>query len=92
MGRMNRRDLLRNSLLAIGAITVKWLARAREPTSGDDPSVELARAEWKPVVLDTHQNGTLIALSDAIIPATDYRARLRLLNRSLQQARNLVGC
>ena len=81
---MNRRDLLRNSLLAIGAIAAKWPARARELTSADDPSVELARAEWKPVFLDTHQNETLIALSDAIIPATDTPgAKGALVNRFL---------
>jgi hypothetical protein len=81
---MNRRDLLRNSLLAIAAITVKWPARARELTPGDDPSVELARADWKPVFLDTHQNETLIALSDAIIPATGTPgAKAALVNRFL---------
>lgn len=84
MGRMNRRDLLRNSLLAIAAVTVNWPAKAREFTSGDDPSVELARADWKPVFLETHQNETLIALSDAIIPATDTPgAKAALVNRFL---------
>jgi hypothetical protein len=84
MGCMNRRDLLRNSLLAIGAITVKWPARARELASGDDPSVELARADWKPIFLQTHQNETLVALSDAIIPATDaLGAKAALVNRFL---------
>jgi Gluconate 2-dehydrogenase subunit 3 len=84
MGLMNRRNLLRNSLLAIGAVTVNWPAKARELTSADDPSVELARADWKPVFLETHQNETLIALSDAIIPATDTPgAKAALVNRFL---------
>jgi hypothetical protein len=84
MGRMNRRELLHNSLLAIGAITVKWPARARELVSGEDPSVELARADWKPIFLETHQDETLIALSDAIIPATDTPgAKAALVNRFL---------
>lgn len=36
------------------------------------PMMALAQqADWKPLVLDAHQNETVIALSDLIIPATD---------------------
>ena len=39
--------------------------------SGDDASRELARPNWTPVFLTAPQNQLLIALGDAIIPATD---------------------
>jgi hypothetical protein len=69
---MNRRELLRNSLLTIGAAaSVNIPAEALVFASGDDASRELARSDWKPVFLDPHQNKTLIALSEAIIPATN---------------------
>jgi Gluconate 2-dehydrogenase subunit 3 len=81
---MNRRDLLRNALLTIGASAVNWSAEAREFAFGDDASAALARADWKPVFLDAHQNQTLIALSDAIIPVTDTPgAKAALVNRFL---------
>ena len=81
---MNRRDLLRNSLLTIGSASVGWSAKAREFAFGDDASAALARAGWTPVFLDPHQNETLIVLSDAIIPATDTPgAKAALVNRFL---------
>jgi gluconate 2-dehydrogenase gamma chain len=81
---MNRRDLLRNTLLTMGAAAVSQPAGAREFPLGDDASVALARADWKPIFLDTHQNQTLIALSDVIIPATDTPgAKAALVNRFL---------
>lgn len=82
---MNRRELLRNSLLTIGAaaslnIPVDALVFA----SGDDASRELARPDWKPVFLNAQQNDTLIALSEAIIPTTDTPgATAALVNRFL---------
>ena len=40
--------------------------------------------DWKPVFLNDHQNKTLIALSDVIIPATDTPgAKEALANRFL---------
>jgi gluconate 2-dehydrogenase gamma chain len=81
---MNRRDLLRSTLLTIGAATVNWQARARAFDHDYDASAEVARADWKPVFLDAHQNETLIALSDTIIPATDTPgAKAALVNRFL---------
>jgi hypothetical protein len=67
-----------------GAATMKWQAMARVFPHGEDPSAELARADWKPVFLDAHENETLIALSDTIIPATDTPgAKEALVNRFL---------
>lgn len=82
---MNRRELLRNSLLTIGAaaslnIPVDALVFA----SGDDASRELARPDWKPVFLNSQQNDALIALSETIIPTTDTPgATAALVNRFL---------
>lgn len=69
---MNRRELLRNSLLAIGAAAgVNIPVEALIFASGDDASHELARPDWAPVFLNAQQNETLLALGEAIIPATD---------------------
>ncbi len=82
---MNRRDLLRSTLLgAIGATTTSAPALAREFPPGADASKELESPDWKPVFLDEHQNQTLIVLSDLIIPATDSPgAKEALVNRFL---------
>lgn len=69
---MNRRELLRNSLLTIGAAaSINIPVEALVFASGDDASRELARPDWKPVLLSAQQNETLISLSETIIPATD---------------------
>ncbi|MBV9761544.1 MAG: gluconate 2-dehydrogenase subunit 3 family protein [Acidobacteriaceae bacterium] len=77
---MNRRDLLRTSLLAsIGAGTAAFPALARDFPPGYDASKELEASDWKPLLLDAHQNETLIALSDIVVPG----ARQALVNRFL---------
>jgi hypothetical protein len=79
---MNRRELLRNSLLAMGVAAVSPHAGARIFAAGEDPSIELERADWTPVFFNAHQNETLIELSEAIIPATDTPgAKAALVNR-----------
>jgi Gluconate 2-dehydrogenase subunit 3 len=81
---MNRRELLRNSLLAMGVVAVNPHAGARLFTPGEDASIELERADWTPVFLSAQQNQTLTVLSEAIIPATDTPgARAALVNRFL---------
>lgn len=81
---MNRRELIRNALLTLGATAVNMPAGALMFPPGDDASVKLARADWKPVFLNADQNETLIVLSDAIIPATDTPgAKAALVNRFL---------
>ena len=81
---MNRRELLRNSLLAMGVVAVNPHAGARIFAVGEDASVDLERADWTPVFLNAQQNETLIALSDAIIPVTDTPgAKAALVNRFL---------
>jgi len=82
---MNRRELLRNSLLTIGvAASANIPVEALVFASGDDASRELARADWAPVFLNAQQNETLISLGEAIIPATDTPgAKAALVNRFL---------
>jgi Gluconate 2-dehydrogenase subunit 3 len=79
---MNRRELLFNSLLAMGISAASPYAGARLFAAGEDPSIELERADWVPIFLNAHQNETLTELSEAIIPATDTPgAKAALVNR-----------
>jgi Gluconate 2-dehydrogenase subunit 3 len=81
---MNRRELLRNSLLTMGVAALSPYAEARLFATGEDASVELERASWSPVFLNPQQNEALIAISEAIIPATDTPgAKAALVNRFL---------
>src|ERR1700685_3149108 len=82
---MNRRDLLRSTLLGVaGASTAALPAPARVLPSGYDPAKELETPDWKPIFLDNHPNETLIALSDLIIPPTRTPgAKEALVNRFL---------
>ena len=80
---MNRRELIRNSLLTIGAAaTVHIPVEALVFASGDNAWNELSRPDWTPVCLNAQQNEALTALGEAIIPATDTPgAKAALVNR-----------
>ena len=82
---MNRRDLLRFTAFgAIGASFKPPPASAREFPAGYDASKELERPDWRPIFVDGHQNETVIALSDFMIPTTDTPgAKEALVNRFL---------
>lgn len=81
---MNRRDLFRTALVGALGAAAGPAANAREFPPGFDASKELERADWKPLFLDDHQNQTLIAISECIIPATDTPgAKAALVNRFL---------
>src|ERR1035438_1992063 len=82
---MNRRDLFRQTFLGTAAAAISGrVATAREFPSDSDASKELARADWKPLFLDDHQNQTLIVFSEILIPATDTPgAKAALVNRFL---------
>jgi hypothetical protein len=81
---MNRRDLFRQTFLGAAAAVSGRVAAAREFPFNYDASKELARADWKPLFLDDHQDQTLIVFSDILIPATDTPgAKAALVNRFL---------
>jgi hypothetical protein len=70
--------------MAMGVLAVNPRAGARIFEPGEDAFVELERAGWTPGFLNAHQDETLIALSDAIIPVTDTPgAKAALVNRFL---------
>jgi hypothetical protein len=89
---INRRDLVRAALGITAATTFApaiSLAQAIEAgltpaARGEDGSKFLSDPNWKAVFLNDHQNETLIALSDIIIPSTDTPgAKEALVNRYL---------
>jgi len=87
---MRRRDLIRNAI-AGGFGTALGSAPAAEPAAkkfpeDQDASKVLARADWKLVFLDDHQNQTLVELSDLIIPDTNTPgAKKALVNRFIDR-------
>jgi hypothetical protein len=79
---MNRRDLFRQTFMGAAAVATAGIAPAREFPSDYDAAKELARADWKPLFLDDHQNETLVTVSEILIPATDTPgAKAALVNR-----------
>src|SRR6266481_913462 len=89
---ISRRDLVRAALFASAASALgPAFSFAQAPSSGltpaaqgEDGSAFLTDPNWKAAFLNEHQNETLIALSDVIIPATDTPgAKGALVNRYL---------
>ena len=89
---INRRDLIRSALFAAAAAALgpqfsfsQAIAAGLTPAArGEDGSKVLTDPNWKAVFLNDHQDQTLIALSDVIIPATDSPgAKAALVNRFL---------
>lgn len=66
MKAMRRRDWLK---LSASAALTSVSGTAQELTH--DATRGASAAEWKPDVFDAHQNETVIALSDLILPGTD---------------------
>jgi gluconate 2-dehydrogenase gamma chain len=67
---MNRRDLLRSALAGAGALTAE-AQHADHSAPATGAAAAQAPSAWKPLLFDDHQNDTVVALSDLIIPATD---------------------
>ncbi len=89
---INRRDLLRATLLAGAASALGPAFSFAQAVSsnltpaarGEDGSTFLTDPNWKALFFNDHQNETLIALSDVIIPVTDTPgAKEALVNRFL---------
>ena len=76
---INRRDLIRAALFASAASALgakfsfaQAISSGLTPAArGEDGSKFLTDPNWKAIFLNQHQNETLIALSDVIIPSTD---------------------
>lgn len=62
---MNRRELFKIGVTAAAAPA----ALAAQAVAA--PQATAAKADWKPLLFDAHQNETVVALSELIIPATD---------------------
>jgi gluconate 2-dehydrogenase gamma chain len=85
---VHRRELFRRTLWGAAGVAggAAPRAAAREFPADFDASRELARADWKPVFLDEHQNETLIVLADLIIPKTGTPgAKEALANRFIDR-------
>ncbi len=89
---INRRDLVRAALLAGAASALgpafsfgqSINATTTPAAQGENGAAFLTDPNWKAAFLNEHQNETLIALSDVIIPATDTPgAKEALVNRFL---------
>jgi hypothetical protein len=89
---INRRDLIRAALFASAASALgaqfsfaQAIASGLTPAArGEDGSKVLTDPNWKAVFLNDHQNETLIALGDVIIPSTDTPgSTTALVNRYL---------
>lgn len=89
---VNRRELIRAALFASAASALgvqfsfaQAISSGLTPAArGEDGSTVLTDPHWKAVFLNDHQNETLIALSDVIIPSTDTPgATAALVNRYL---------
>src|SRR5437763_3965464 len=88
----NRRDLIRAALFAGAASALGPAFSIAQAVSsgltaaakGEDGSTFLSDPNWKAAFLHSHQNETLIVLSDVIIRATDTPgAKEALVNRIL---------
>src|SRR5882762_4913551 len=83
---MKRRDLLK---LGASIATVPAAGRAQQHEHSTATANQIApggisAGDWKPELFDDHENQTLIALADLIIPATDTPgAKAALVNRHM---------
>jgi hypothetical protein len=78
---MNRRDLLKLGA-SVAAVPAAGIAQQHDHVAG--PPMAKPAEQWKPEFLDDHQNQTVIALVDLIIPATDTPgAKAALVNRHI---------
>ncbi len=74
---MNRRQLLKSAILGSGAaVSLPAHSPAATPLAAN-AAASMAAAQaaqagaWKPLVFDEHQNRTVVALTELMIPATD---------------------
>jgi hypothetical protein len=70
---MNRRQLIKSAILATTGSAVSGQTHTHAaPASAAVAAAQAAQGgAWTPAVFDSHQNETVIALTELIIPATD---------------------
>ena len=78
-----RRGVLKTLVMGAGGLTtLPILGQAEGARAATPAAFSQSGANWKPQFFDEHQNETLIALTDLIIPATDTGgAKVALVNR-----------
>ena len=85
-----RRDALKTFAMGVGGLTTLPILGQAKAVAAAAPAMDMpvadpqSAANWKPQFFDAHQDETLIALTDLIIPATDTPgAKAALVNRYL---------
>ena len=69
--RVQRRDLLKTALGGTGAVAAAPLITTISPAPAPAAQAAASEEAWQPLLFDAHQNQTVVALSELIIPATD---------------------
>lgn len=85
-----RRDALKKLAMGVGGLTTLPILGQAKAVAAAMPAMDMRGADpqpaanWKPQFFDAHQDATLIALTELIIPATDTPgAKAALVNRYL---------
>ncbi len=67
---MQRRDWIKTALVGTGAAAAAPIVTHIAPAPA--PAAQaVAEAPWKPLLFDAHQNDTVVALTELVIPETD---------------------
>jgi hypothetical protein len=67
---MKRRDILKGAIAGAGAFSAEAAAQ-QHPHTAPSATARAKAAPWKPLLFDAHQNDTVTALAELIIPRTD---------------------
>jgi len=90
--RLTRREMFQRILAGLGTVLAGPLAARAHPmyrhlvegTNLDGAGEKVADSDWSPQVLDAHQNETLIALSEGIVPGSSKAQVNRIIDLLLK--------